>query len=104
MRTARPTARKTLPGELDARQFTLIGKALADPTRFEMLRKIGASQEAPTCSCVRDWSGLAPATVSHHLRELENAGLVNIERHGKFAYITVRRDVLKAYVKRLSTL
>ena len=88
--------------QLDGQQFTLISKALADPRRVEMLQRIGESRNAPTCSCVRDWLALAPATVSHHLRELENAGLVNVERDGKFAYISLRRDVLKAYVRRLS--
>jgi ArsR family transcriptional regulator len=48
--------------------------------------------------------GLAPATVSHHLKELEGAGLVNLERNGKFAYITLRRDVWDAYVSHLSSL
>jgi ArsR family transcriptional regulator len=90
--------------QLDDRQFTLISKALADPKRFEMLQRIGQSTEAPTCSCLRDWLGLAPATVSHHLKELENAGLVNVERDGKFAHITIRRDVWKAYVRKLSAL
>lgn len=90
--------------KLDADQFALISKALADPKRFEMLQRIAAAKEAPTCTCVGDWLGLAPATISHHLRELVNAGLVNIERHGKFAQISVRRDVLAAYVNRLSSL
>ena len=90
--------------KLDSRQFALISKALADPKRFEMLEKIGASKQAPTCSCVCEWLGLSPATVSHHLKELENASLVLVERDGKFAHITLRRDVLKAYLRRLSAL
>lgn len=90
--------------KLDARQFARISKALADPKRFEMLQRIAASDEAPTCSCVRDWLRLAPATVSHHLKELESAGLVEVERDGKFARITLRRDVWSAYVKWLSDL
>jgi ArsR family transcriptional regulator, arsenate/arsenite/antimonite-responsive transcriptional repressor len=90
--------------KLDARQLALISKALADPKRFEMLQRIAASKEAPTCSCVRDWLGLAPATVSHHLKELESAGLVNVERDGKYAQISLRRDVWNAYLNRLSTL
>jgi ArsR family transcriptional regulator len=85
-------------------QFALIAKALADPKRFEMLQRIGHSKEAPTCSCVCEWTGLAPATISHHLKELDNAGLIHIERTGKYAHITLRRDVWNAYVKRLSTL
>jgi ArsR family transcriptional regulator, arsenate/arsenite/antimonite-responsive transcriptional repressor len=90
--------------KLDDGQFALISKALADPKRFEMLQRIAGSKEAPTCSCVSDWLGLAPATVSHHLKELEAAGLVRVEREGKFAHITLRRDVLSAYASRLSSL
>jgi ArsR family transcriptional regulator len=90
--------------KLDASQVASISKALADPSRFEMLQRIAASKEAPTCSCVREWLGLSPATVSHHLKELESAGLVNLRRAGKFAYITFRRDVLDAYLRRLGTL
>ena len=90
--------------KLDARQITLISKALADPSRFEMLQRIGASEEAPTCTCISDWLDLAPATISHHLKELESAGLIQIERDGKFAYISLRRDVLKAYLNRLASI
>jgi ArsR family transcriptional regulator len=90
--------------KLDASQFELISKALADPKRFEMLQRIAASKEAPTCSCVREWLGLAPATVSHHLKELESAGLVTVERNGKFAHISLRREILDAYVHRLSSI
>ncbi|MFL6449282.1 MAG: ArsR/SmtB family transcription factor [Bryobacteraceae bacterium] len=89
---------------LGDRQFTLISKAVADPKRFEMLQRIGESKAPPTCSCVCEWTGLAPATVSHHLKELEHAGLISVERDGKFAHLTLRRDVWKAYVKRLSAI
>lgn len=89
---------------IDDRQFILISKALADPKRYEMLQKIGKSKDAPTCSSVCEWTGLAPATISHHLKELDQAGLVAIERTGKFAHITLRRDVWNAYLKRLSAL
>lgn len=90
--------------KLSERQFTAISKALADERRFAMLRRIAASPEAPTCSCVREWVGLAPATVSHHLKELSGAGLVHMEREGKFARISLQREVLDAYVKRLAAL
>ena len=90
--------------KIDARQFAVISKALADRSRFEMLQKIGESKRAPTYTCIRDWLNLAPATVSHHLKELEKAGLVQIERQGKFAHISLRRNVLKAYVNWLTSI
>ena len=89
---------------MDDARFQLISKALADPKRFEILQKLGTAKDAPTCSCVRDWVGLSAATISHHLKELEAAGLIELERHGKFAYIRLRRDVLRAYGKRLAEL
>ena|SRR5215469_89956 len=95
---------RSAPLRLDDRQLALISKALGDPKRFQILQQIAESREAPTCTCIREWTGLAPATVSHHLKELENAGLVMIKRHAKFAYITLRRDVWAAYLNRLSSL
>ena len=90
--------------KLGYEQFARISKALADPKRFEMLQRIAASRETPSCSCLGDALALAPATISHHLRELESAGLVDVRREGKFACISVRRDVLDAYIKRLASL
>ena len=90
--------------EIDDRQLALISKALADSKRFQILQKIAHASTAPTCSCVRDWTGLAPATVSHHLKELDVAGLIHVERSGKFAHVTFRRDIWHAYVTRLSAL
>jgi ArsR family transcriptional regulator len=92
------------PVRIGNRQFALISKALADPKRFQMLKKIGQSKTAPTCSCLGAWTGLAPATVSHHLRELNAAGLIYLERSGKFAYASLRRNVWAGYLKRLSEL
>lgn len=90
--------------KIDDRQFSRISKALADPSRFDILQRIGKSNAAPTCSAIREWLNLAPATISHHLKELENAGLVDVVRDGKFAYISLRRDVLKAYLDRLASI
>jgi ArsR family transcriptional regulator len=44
---------------------------------------------------------ISPATLSHHMKELEMAGLVRVERKGKFAHYQLIHDVLEAFFKRL---
>lgn len=89
---------------LDDQQFLAISKAVADPKRYEMLRRIAEAPEAPTCTSVTNWTKLSPATVSHHLKELDSAGLVKIDREGKFHRITLNRETWAAYLKRLAQL
>jgi DNA-binding transcriptional ArsR family regulator len=59
------------------------------------------SPDALTCCAVRDCTGINPATLSHHMKELEIAGLVEVVREGKFASYVLRRDVLEAFFQRL---
>jgi len=82
-------------------QVQLIGKALGDPRRYAILRRIGENGEALSCERMRSRVGISPATLSHHMKELESAGLVEVERKGKFAYYTLRREVLEGFFKKL---
>jgi ArsR family transcriptional regulator, arsenate/arsenite/antimonite-responsive transcriptional repressor len=90
------------PVTLSEEQIHLIAKALADPRRLDLLRQIGSCTKPAQCADIKECHEVSAATLSHHMKELEMAGLVQVMREGKFASYLLRRDVLKAYTEQLA--
>src|SRR5277367_4379011 len=83
-------------------QMARIGRILAEPRRVQMLGEISASREPLSYIRLRHIHRVSAATFSHHIKQLKAAGLIEITRKGKFASVIIQRDVLRAYVDRLS--
>jgi len=85
---------------LTEKQFDLIAKALADPRRMQLLEVIAGEEDCP-CQRLREEFPISKATISHHIKELVRAGLIESHRDGQFLHCEVRREVLEAYTAEL---
>lgn len=84
-------------GEPDARRLAALLKVLAEPARLRLLSLIQAQPGGEACVChLTAPLGLAQPTVSHHLKVLLEAGLVEREQRGSWAYFSVRPEPLAA--------
>jgi len=88
---------------LSEEQFHAICRALADPRRFAILEQVAAT-DGMACSALREHKVISPATISHHMKELNEAGLIEIKREGRSSSLFLRRPVFEAYLKRLAAL
>jgi ArsR family transcriptional regulator len=86
--------------DMDDRRFMRIAKALADPTRFAILERIAAEPDV-ACQRLIEAFAVTPATMSHHLKELGGADLVEMRREGKCGFLTLRPDTFAAYQREL---
>jgi ArsR family transcriptional regulator, arsenate/arsenite/antimonite-responsive transcriptional repressor len=70
-------------------------KTLADPARVRAVNLLATSGE-PVCICeLIEPLGLSQPTVSHHMKKLLQAGLVEREQRGKWAYFSLNRDAVE---------
>lgn len=84
-------------GEGDALQIALRLKALADPVRVRLMSLILADAETGVCTCdLAPAVGVTEPTVSHHLKQLRDAGLVEGTRNGTNVYYRPNAEGLGA--------
>ncbi len=87
--------------ELNETQFQRITRAIADPQRFAILQRIAADREVACKQLVADFP-ITQATISHHLKELVAADLIQSRRVGQCAMLSRRDPVIDEYLRQLS--
>ena len=86
----------------DAERLAPMFKALGDPARLQMASMIAAKPELCVCEITPAFD-LSSGTISHHLRTLREAGLVDCERRGTYVYYWIRPEALEALSALLTT-
>ena len=82
-------------GEAEAMATAELFKALGDPARVRLVNLL-ATADGPVCMCdLIEPVRLSQPTVSHHMKKLLDAGLVEREQRGKWAYFSLRRDAVE---------
>src|SRR6266849_5943827 len=86
---------------MDRSQLEKISKALADETRLRIFEAISAKDQI-NCGEIVSMRGVTPATVSHHLKILSEAGLIACRREGQFVYSEAVPETVKSYTRALT--
>jgi len=89
-----PVTREPLDAEQAERVVPLL-KALADPVRLRLLSLVAAQVDGEACVCdLNDAFDLSQPTISHHLKQLHSAGLLDREKRGVWVYYRVNPTAL----------
>src|SRR5580692_12164042 len=82
-------------------ELARISKALSDPSRLRILEGISSRREMFCRQVVEEYK-LTPGTVSHHLKILADANLIETRRKGQFIYMTSRPETVRDYARALT--
>jgi ArsR family transcriptional regulator len=88
---------------MDRAQVEKISKALAGKTRLRIFEAISAKEQM-NCGEIVSMRGVTPATVSHHLKILSEAGLIACRRERQFVYSQAVPETIAGYTRALTKL
>ena len=87
----------------EAESLAAVLKAIAEPTRLRLVSLVAAQADAEACVCdLTEPVGLSQPTVSHHLKILVDAGVLQRQQRGKWAYYRLVPETLAAISDQLT--
>jgi ArsR family transcriptional regulator len=86
---------------METKRIEQISKALADRTRLRIFEAVSAKRDM-TCRDLVNLRGVTPATISHHLRILSDAGLIECRKDGQFVHSRVVPETIAEYSRALA--
>ena len=98
-----PLSRQPM-SEQQAAQVAPLLKALADPVRLRLMSMVLSHQGGEACVCdLNDAFDLSQPTISHHLKVLHEAGLLDREKRGVWVYYRARPEAMSAMLNLFAT-
>ena len=88
---------------MDRAQIEKISKALGDETRFRIYEAISSGSNV-TCGAIVELEGVTPATVTHHLKVLNDAGLIACRKEGQFVRSCAVPGAIAEYARALAAM
>jgi ArsR family transcriptional regulator len=88
--------------KLDIKKVERISKALGDPYRLKIIEVINKKQDWVQCVEIVEMFDLAQSTVSHHIKQLVEADLLEAEKEGRCSKYKVNKEVFAGYIKFLN--
>lgn len=88
---------------MNTAEVAKISKALADPTRLQIFEEIAAHPDI-YCGEIIEKYELSPGTISHHLKILLEAGLIECRREGQFVHNRALAQTMREYTRALNRL
>ena len=86
---------------LSVEETIAILRALGDRRRYEIVRELAAADAAVPCCTLAQAGQVRASTMSHHLQQLEQVGLIDLSRDGKFAVLRFARARYEAFLRQL---
>lgn len=89
---------------MELKQIEKITKALSDVNRLKILQHMQANKGHVECMAIAGLLNLAQPSISHHIKKMVEAGLIEPQKDGRYHNYTLNKKLWKAYLRALTNM